>query len=191
MILLIDNYDSFVFNLSRYCQELGYQTMVKRCDVLSLKDIQQLEPSHIIISPGPCGPENAGISMSCVSSFSSRIPILGVCLGHQVIAAAFGGMVKRSKQPMHGKPDWVYHDKQSIFKNLPSPMAVGRYHSLLVDVVLPDCLELIASNSEGLVMAIKHRLYPTIGVQFHPESILTQDGKKLLENFLNITAFWV
>ncbi len=189
MILLIDNYDSFVYNLSRYCEELGHQSVVKRCDALSLKDIEQLAPSHIIISPGPCGPESAGISMSCISAFSSKIPILGVCLGHQAIAAVFGGSVKRSNIPMHGKPDMVHHNDQSVFENLPNPMTVGRYHSLIVDTVLPDCLELIASNTDGLVMGIKHKIYPTIGVQFHPESVLTQDGTKILENFLNMSAY--
>tara|TARA_R110002110_G_scaffold195770_1_gene405429 strand:- start:30842 stop:31420 length:579 start_codon:yes stop_codon:yes gene_type:complete len=184
MILLIDNHDSFVYNLSRYCEELGYQAVVKRCDKISLKDIQLLAPTHIIISPGPCGPEDAGISMSCISAFSATIPILGVCLGHQAIAAVFGATVERSTSPMHGKPDFAHHNDQGIFFNLPNPMSIGRYHSLMVNQNLPDCLDLIAANPDGLVMAIQHKLNPTVGVQFHPESILTPDGKTLLKNFL-------
>lgn len=186
MILVIDNYDSFVYNLSRYCQELGFETLVKRCDELTLKQIQDHSPSHIIISPGPCGPESAGISMSCVLALSPHIPILGVCLGHQAIAAAFGGKIRCSHYPMHGKPDQVKHHEKGIFAGLPNPMPVGRYHSLMVDTPLPDCLEVTAFNSEGIVMGIQHRHYPTIGVQFHPESILTPDGKALLQNFLQM-----
>lgn len=184
MILLIDNYDSFVFNLARYCQELDVNTIVKRCDAINLKEIHDLAPSHIIISPGPCGPLQAGISMSCVKAFAPHIPILGVCLGHQAIAAAFGAEVIQANYPMHGKPDTIEHNGQDIFCGLPNPMQVGRYHSLVVDTLLPDCLEATAFNSENVIMGIRHKTYSTFGVQFHPESILTPDGKVLLKNFL-------
>lgn len=186
MILLIDNYDSFVYNLARYVVELGFEMLVKRCDEISIEEIKALPISHLILSPGPGEPKSAGISMSCVSCFSGVIPILGVCLGHQAIAEAFGGEVIRAPKPVHGKSDVIFHKESGIFDGIPSPLRVGRYHSLVVSEQLPDCLAVIASNAEGLIMAIQHKQHPVIGVQFHPESILTQDGKKILQNFLSL-----
>lgn len=185
MILLIDNYDSFVYNLARYVGELGYERVVKRNDAISLDEIAMLQPSHIIISPGPCAPDQAGVSLEVIRRFGSRIPILGVCLGHQAIGQVYGGRVMRAKNPMHGKSSLITHDGQKIFSGLENPLQVARYHSLIVsDENLPAELEVSARCSEGEIMGLRHREYPVFGVQFHPESVLTQQGYQLLKNFL-------
>lgn len=183
MVLLIDNYDSFVYNLARYVVELGFEMMVKRCDEIDIAEIKQLAPSHIILSPGPCDPSSAGISMSCVSHFKETIPILGVCLGHQAIAQALGGKVIRAPEPRHGQPDLVTHSQTGIYQGLENPLPIGRYHSLIVSD-LPQCLEVNATNQAGLIMGFQHKSFPLYGVQFHPESVLTPTGKQIIENFL-------
>lgn len=189
MILLIDNYDSFVYNLARYVSELGIETVVKRNDVVSLNEIDLLKPSHIIISPGPCAPDQAGISMDVIKTFGPSIPMLGVCLGHQAIGQVYGGMVGRAKNPMHGKASFIQHDKINLFYGLENPLKVARYHSLIVsDENFPDQLAVTARCERGEIMAIQHRVYPVYGVQFHPESVLTQDGHQLLETFIKITV---
>lgn len=186
MILLIDNYDSFVYNLARYVTELGMETVVKRNDVISLRDITLLQPSHIIISPGPCAPDQAGISMEVIKQFGSTIPILGVCLGHQAIGQVYGGIVSRAKNPMHGKASLIKHDEKNLFHHLENPLKVARYHSLIVsEEKFPDQLVVTARCERGEMMAIQHREYPVYGVQFHPESVLTQRGHQLLENFIS------
>jgi anthranilate synthase/aminodeoxychorismate synthase-like glutamine amidotransferase len=185
MILLIDNYDSFVWNLARYVAELGRQRLVLRNDAAGLADIADLAPSHIILSPGPCGPAEAGISMRVIERFGPAIPILGVCLGHQCIGAAYGGKVDRARRPMHGKTSAVTHDGSGVFDGLPSPLTVTRYHSLIVlDEELPDCLKVTARSPEGEIMGLRHRQHPVEGVQFHPEAVLTESGYAMLENFL-------
>ncbi len=185
MILLIDNYDSFVYNLARYVGELGYDRQVVRNDAITLADIDLLKPSHIIISPGPCAPDQAGISLDVIHYFSKKIPILGVCLGHQAIAQAYGGIVARAKKPMHGKASFIEHNQKNIFVNLENPMLASRYHSLIVqEEKFPHDLEITARSEEGEIMALQHREFPVFGVQFHPESILTKEGYALLENFL-------
>lgn len=186
MILLIDNYDSFVYNLARYVSELGNETAVKRNDAISLHDITLLQPSHIIISPGPCAPDQAGISMEAIKRFGSTIPILGVCLGHQAIGQVYGGIVSRAKNPMHGKSSLIKHDEKKLFHHLENPLKVARYHSLIVsEEKFPDQLVVTARCERGEIMAIQHRAYPVYGVQFHPESVLTQRGHQLLENFIS------
>lgn len=186
MILLIDNYDSFVYNLARYVGELGYERCVWRNDALSLSDIAAINPSHIIISPGPCAPEQAGISMDVIRHFGERMPILGVCLGHQAIGQVYGARVMRAKKPMHGKSSLITHDAKEIFSGLENPLRVARYHSLIVDSEnFPKELEITARSVEGEVMALQHRQFPVFGVQFHPESVLTQSGYELLRNFLS------
>jgi anthranilate synthase/aminodeoxychorismate synthase-like glutamine amidotransferase len=186
MILLIDNYDSFVYNLARYVRELGHDAVVRRHDALTLDDIAQLAPSHIILSPGPCTPAEAGISTDVVRRFGPSIPILGVCLGHQCIGAAYGGRIVRAGRPMHGKVSAVTHDGTGIFAGLPSPFHATRYHSLVIapDSV-PDPLRVTARSDDGEIMAVTHRVHPTIGVQFHPESALTEYGYFLLGSFLD------
>jgi para-aminobenzoate synthetase component 2 len=185
MILLIDNYDSFVYNLARYVGELGYERLVKRNDAISLAEIESLQPSHIIISPGPCEPLAAGISMDVIRHFGVRIPVLGVCLGHQAIGQVYGGNVVRAKKPMHGKSSLITHNEKNIFSGLENPLQVGRYHSLIVaDENLPHVLVVTARSAEGEIMGLQHSEYPVFGVQFHPESVLTQQGYLLLENFL-------
>ncbi len=185
MILLIDHYDSFVYNLARYVGELDFAHCVKRHDHISLQEIAVLNPSHIILSPGPCAPEQAGISMDIVRHFGQRIPILGVCLGHQVIAQAYGGTILRAQYPTHGKASWVTHDGKELFKGLPNPMQAGRYHSLIVsEENFPRELSVTARCDKGEIMGLRHHQYPVFGVQFHPESILTQGGYGLLKNFL-------
>lgn len=185
MILLVDNYDSFVFNLARYVAELGFRRLVVRSDAISLAEIEILAPSHIILSPGPCGPAEAGISVELVRRLGNRLPILGVCLGHQCIAAAYGGRVGRARRPMHGRTSPIVHRGTGIFRGLPSPLRVTRYHSLVVeDEGLPDMLEVTARSPEGEIMALAHRRYPVHGVQFHPEAVLTEHGHDLLRNFL-------
>jgi anthranilate synthase/aminodeoxychorismate synthase-like glutamine amidotransferase len=188
MILLIDNYDSFVYNLARYVDELGYVSLVKRHDAIILTDIELLQPSHIIISPGPCSPEQAGISMAVIREFGPRIPILGVCLGHQAIGQVYGGIVTRAQKPMHGKSAMITHHGKNIFSGLVNPLQVGRYHSLIVsDENFPAELEVTARSIEGEIMGLMHKQFPVYGVQFHPESVLTQSGHQLLQNFLRIT----
>lgn len=185
MILLLDNYDSFVYNLKRYVQELGHECLVMRNDKISIKDIKKLNPSHIILSPGPCTPNEAGISIEVVLQFASSMPILGVCLGHQIIARAFGGLITRSTQPLHGQTSLVTHDGKGIFYKLDSPLTVARYHSLIVAKQnLPECLQVTAISEEGEIMALQHKNFPVFGVQFHPESFLTPMGYELLSNFL-------
>ncbi len=187
MILMIDNYDSFVYNLVQYLREMGREVVVRRNDGVSLSAIKNMAPEHIIISPGPCSPDEAGISLAVINAFTGKIPILGVCLGHQAIGQAFGGRVVRAGRPVHGKTSAITHDGRGIFRGLPDTLVVGRYHSLLVeDESLPDCLEVTARTAEGEIMGLRHREYYVEGVQFHPESILTPYGKSMLANFLNI-----
>lgn len=187
MILMIDNYDSFTYNLVQYLGELGEKLVVKRNDHITISDIERLTPDWIVISPGPCTPNEAGISLSIIRELAGRIPILGVCLGHQTIAQAFGGKVVRADKPMHGKTSSVYHDGRTIFAGIPQPFNATRYHSLIVErESLPDCLEVSAWTDTGEIMAIRHREYVVEGVQFHPEAILTEYGKELLANFLKV-----
>ena len=185
MILLIDNYDSFVYNLARYVSELGIETVVKRNDSIKSHDINLLQPTHIIISPGPCTPNEAGISLEIMTQLGKDIPILGVCLGHQCIAQAFGGTIKKAKRPMHGKSSPIIHQQSHLFTDIPSPLHVGRYHSLIVsDDNLPATLQVTARCDQNEIMALQHVVWPIYGVQFHPESILTQEGHQILRNFL-------
>jgi para-aminobenzoate synthetase component II len=187
MVIVIDNYDSFVHNLARYVGQLGYSRQVHRNNSISLSDISQLNPSHIIISPGPCTPNEAGISLEAIKYFAGKIPILGVCLGHQAIGQAFGGEIIKAKNPMHGMSSEIQHLSTGIFKGLSTPLRVGRYHSLVVAKEnLPECLEITAHSSEGEIMALQHKSFPVFGVQFHPESVLTQEGYELLNNFLDV-----
>ncbi len=187
LILLIDNYDSFVFNLYQYLGHLGENVKVVRNNKITIADIDEMNPKHIIISPGPCTPNEAGISLEVVKKFANKIPILGVCLGHQTVGQAFGGNVVRAPRLMHGKTSEIVHDGKTIFKGLKNPLTVTRYHSLTVDrKTLPNCLEISAETAEGEIMAIRHKEFPIEGVQFHPEAILTEQGYKLLQNFLNM-----
>lgn len=184
MIFLLDNYDSFTFNLAQYIGEMGYAVEVRRNDQISLEEIEQLRPQSIIISPGPCTPDEAGLSLSVIHHFGGRIPLLGVCLGHQSIAQAYGGKIVRAPKPMHGKISDIHHDGQTIFRGLPLPFSATRYHSLVLDPrTVPDCLEVSARAEDGVIMALRHRRFPVEGVQFHPESVLTTSGKRLLHNF--------
>jgi anthranilate synthase/aminodeoxychorismate synthase-like glutamine amidotransferase len=187
MILVIDNYDSFTYNLVQYLGELGAEPVVRRNDAVTPDGIRALEPSHIVISPGPGTPDDGGVSLDVVRAFHATTPILGVCLGHQCIAAAFGGRVDRAPVLMHGKTSPVYHEQRGILEGLPSPFNAMRYHSLLVHNPLPDCLEAAAYTAEGEMMALRHRTDPVIGLQFHPESILTEHGKQILQNFLTLS----
>lgn len=185
MILMIDNYDSFTYNLVQYLGELGREVVVRRNDRITIPEIEAMDPSHIIISPGPCTPDEAGISLDVVRYFAGKKPILGVCLGHQAIGQAFGGRVVRGKYPMHGKTSLIYHDGKGVYRGLPSPFRATRYHSLVVErESLPPELEVTATTEDGTVMGIRHRYWPVEGVQFHPESIMTEYGKELLANFL-------
>lgn len=185
MVLLIDNYDSFTYNLYQYLCELGAEVVVRRNDEITLDEIAALGPDRIVISPGPCGPEQAGISVAVIRTFGPRIPILGVCLGHQCIGYAYGGRVVRADRVMHGKTSLIYHDGKGVFRGLPSPFEAIRYHSLVVERrTLPACLEITAQTTSGTIMGLRHRAYPVEGVQFHPESIMTSVGKDLLRNFL-------
>jgi anthranilate synthase/aminodeoxychorismate synthase-like glutamine amidotransferase len=188
MILVIDNYDSFTYNLVQYLGELGCDLMVKRNDAISVQRVGELAPSHIVISPGPGTPEDGGISLDLIRSYYQTIPILGVCLGHQCIGSAFGGVVGHAPRLMHGKTSPVYHEGHPIFAEVPTPFVAMRYHSLIVQQPLPDCLHIIAQTAEGEVMAIHHETKPVVGVQFHPESILTVHGKTILANFLNFSS---
>jgi len=184
MIAVIDNYDSFTYNLVRYLGELGAEVQVFRNDAVTVDELEHLSPSHIVISPGPGRPEDAGISNDVIRRFHAEVPILGVCLGHQCIAHVFGGRVERAPRLMHGKTSMIHHTGRGILANLPSPFIATRYHSLIVTEPLPAELELTAFTDEEEVMGLQHRRYPTFGVQFHPESILTRQGKQLLKNFL-------
>ncbi|MBU1147638.1 MAG: aminodeoxychorismate/anthranilate synthase component II [Candidatus Omnitrophica bacterium] len=185
MILMIDNYDSFTYNLVQYLSELGEKLIVHRNDKISLRDIRALKPSHIVISPGPGRPKDAGISKLVIKEFSGKIPILGVCLGHQCIAEVFGGKIVRAKRLMHGKTSMIYHKGSSIFNGIANPFEATRYHSLIVEKKsLPRVLQIIARTKDEEIMALKHKKFTVFGVQFHPESILTEDGKKLLKNFV-------
>ena len=189
MLLLIDNYDSFVHNLARYFVELGCETQVVRNDALTLAEIQKLAPAAIVISPGPCTPAEAGISRDLVRELGSSIPILGVCLGHQVIAAALGGEVVRAREPVHGRTSLIQHDGTTLFAGLPNPLRATRYHSLIVDeATLPVELVVTARTDDGVPMALVHSHWPVFGVQFHPESVLTQRGRTLLANFLGLAG---
>ncbi|MFH1478175.1 MAG: aminodeoxychorismate/anthranilate synthase component II [Candidatus Omnitrophota bacterium] len=186
MILMIDNYDSFTYNLVQYLSELGEELLVFRNDKVTLKEIEKLGPSHIVISPGPGRPNDAGISKDVIRHFGKKTPILGVCLGHQCIAEVFGGKVVRAKHLMHGKTSMIHHTKNGIFKFIPTPFEATRYHSLIVDKkVFPKLLQLIAWTKDNEIMALKHKTYPVWGVQFHPESILTNYGKNLLKSFIS------
>lgn len=185
MILVIDNYDSFVYNLAQYLGELGWEPVVYRNDRITLDEIEGLNPSHIVISPGPCTPLEAGISNDVIWRFAGRIPMLGVCLGHQCIGYVYGGNVVRAAVPTHGKSSVVYHDNRTVYRNLPNPVEAGRYHSLIVKKeTLPPALELTAWTDDNVVMGIRHRDYVVEGIQFHPESIMTETGHDILRNFL-------
>ena len=186
MLLLLDNYDSFTYNLAQYFGELGCQVLIKRNDEISLDEIAALAPRHICISPGPCTPREAGISKDVVLRFGREIPLLGVCLGHQCIAEAYGGKIVRASRVMHGKSSMIKHNGSSLFSDLTTPFEAGRYHSLVVErSSFPACLEITAESDNGEIMALRHREFPVQGVQFHPESVLTQDGRKILESFLS------
>ncbi|MCS7178146.1 MAG: aminodeoxychorismate/anthranilate synthase component II [Anaerolineae bacterium] len=186
MVVVIDNYDSFTYNLVQYLGELGAEVRVFRNDAITIEELEALSPSHIVISPGPGTPEDGGISNEVIRHFHQRVPILGVCLGHQCIGHVFGGIVGPAPRLMHGKTSVIYHTGSGLFASLPNPMTATRYHSLIIQEPLPPVLQRIAFTREGEIMAIQHREYPVFGVQFHPESILTPEGKILLKNFLNI-----
>jgi len=185
MILVIDNYDSFTYNLVQYLGELGAETRVFRNDEISVEEALALKPEKVLVSPGPCTPKEAGVSCDVVRAFGARVPLLGVCLGHQSIAETYGGKVVRADRLMHGKTSPILHAGAGVFSGLPSPFDATRYHSLIVErESLPDCLEITAWTEEGEIMGLRHRTHPVQGVQFHPESILTTEGMRLLENFL-------
>jgi anthranilate synthase/aminodeoxychorismate synthase-like glutamine amidotransferase len=187
MLLVIDNYDSFTYNLVQYFGELGAQLRIFRNDEISVADIEKLAPNRIVISPGPCTPKEAGISSEVILTYGTRMPVLGVCLGHQCIGDVFGGDVVRAERLMHGKTSPILHDGTGVFKDLPNPFEATRYHSLLVKrSTLPDCLQISAETAEGEIMGLRHKSLPIHGVQFHPESILTTHGKSLLQNFLEL-----
>lgn len=187
MIIMIDNYDSFTYNLVHYLEMLSEEVVVYRNDAITLAEIERLKPSHILISPGPCSPNEAGISLAVIDYFKGKIPILGICLGHQAIAQSFGASVIRAKEPIHGKVFSITHDQSALFADLPNPMKVTRYHSLMVDTAkLPPDLRVTAWTNDGVIMGLEHRNYPVYGVQFHPEAILTEAGLKLLSNFLDV-----
>jgi len=187
MLLMIDNYDSFTYNLVQYFAELGQEVKVVRNDEIKINDITILNPEFIVISPGPCTPNEAGISLSIVENFQGKVPILGVCLGHQTIGQAFGGNIVHAKTIMHGKTSEIHHINQGVFKNLTNPFIATRYHSLVIEkATCPNCLEITAWTDDEEIMGVRHKTLPIEGVQFHPESILTQHGHDLLKNFLDI-----
>jgi anthranilate synthase/aminodeoxychorismate synthase-like glutamine amidotransferase len=187
MVFVLDNYDSFTFNLVQYMGELGADVVVRRNDELTPKEVEALAPDRILLSPGPCTPQEAGISIDLIRHMAGKVPILGVCLGHQAIGAAFGGNVIRAPKLMHGKTSQVDHDGKTIFAGITTPMTCTRYHSLIVEEKgLPADLEISARTADGTIMGLRHRTFPVEGVQFHPESVLTSDGKRLIENFLNL-----
>lgn len=189
MVLMIDNYDSFTYNLVQYLGELGQEVRVYRNDTITCEEIEELQPQHLVISPGPCTPDEAGVSMEVIRRFAGIVPILGVCLGHQAIGQCFGGKVVRAERLMHGKTSPVHHDGRTIFRQIPKPFTATRYHSLLVErESIPDCLEITAYTTEGEVMGLRHRSHTVEGVQFHPESILSEHGHRLLQNFLTLTC---
>ena len=184
-LLMIDNYDSFTYNLVQYLGELGQDVRVFRNDEIGLEQVAELKPSHIVISPGPCTPNEAGVSVPLINEFGGKIPMLGVCLGHQSIGQAFGGRIVHAKQLMHGKTSLIHHRNEGVFKDLPNPYIATRYHSLVIErETLPDCLEITAWTDDGEIMGVRHKTLPIEGVQFHPESILTEHGHALLNNFL-------
>jgi len=186
MLLMIDNYDSFTYNLVQYFGELGEDVVVHRNDEITLDEIEALQPDRIVISPGPCTPNEAGVSVPLIERFAGKIPILGVCLGHQSIGQAFGGTIVRAKHVMHGKNSPITHRDAGVFHDLPSPLSATRYHSLVIERdSLPDCLEVTAESDDGEIMGVRHRTLPVEGVQFHPEAILTEHGHALLKNFLD------
>ncbi|MFZ1397282.1 MAG: aminodeoxychorismate/anthranilate synthase component II [Candidatus Promineifilaceae bacterium] len=184
MLVVIDNYDSFTYNLVQYLGELGQEIQVFRNDQVTLEEIRALNPDHIVISPGPGDPNDGGISLDVLREFGPTTPIFGVCLGHQCIGQAYGGQVVRAPRLMHGKVSKVYHNGSGLFSGVPSPFNATRYHSLIVEEPIPDDLEVTAFTSQGEVMGVRHKEFPTVGVQFHPESILTEHGKRILQNFL-------
>jgi anthranilate synthase/aminodeoxychorismate synthase-like glutamine amidotransferase len=185
MLLLIDNYDSFTYNLAQYLGELGQEVRVVRNDEIACDDIGKLSPTHLVISPGPCTPNEAGISLEVIAKWAGKIPIFGVCLGHQSIGQAFGGKIVRAKQVMHGKTSKIFHDEKGVFAGLPNPFEATRYHSLLIErQSVPDCLDITAKTWDEEIMAVRHKTLAVEGVQFHPESFLTTVGKDLLRNFL-------
>jgi anthranilate synthase/aminodeoxychorismate synthase-like glutamine amidotransferase len=185
MLLLLDNYDSFTYNLYQYLAELGAEVEVRRNDQVTIQDIETMRPAYIVVSPGPCTPNEAGLSCAIIEHFGPKIPTLGVCLGHQSIGQVYGGRVIRAPEPMHGKSSRMHHNGTGVFKGLPEPFEAIRYHSLIVEnSSLPDEIEITARTEDGLIMGLRHRTYPVQGVQFHPESIMTTIGKDLLRNFL-------
>lgn len=189
MLLMIDNYDSFTYNLVQYLRELGEEVVVYRNDKITLAEIEALKPRRLVVSPGPCTPNEAGVSVEAIRSFAGRLPILGVCLGHQSIGQAFGGRIVRAERLMHGKTSPVFHDNRDLFQGLPNPFDATRYHSLLVERgSFPACLEITAWTEEQEIMGLRHRQLPVWGVQFHPESILTVTGMDMLRNFLEMTS---
>jgi anthranilate synthase component 2 len=189
MILMIDNYDSFTYNLVQYLGELGAEVAVFRNDEISVEKVQAMRPSHIVLSPGPCTPDEAGITLPVLQRLAGKAPILGVCLGHQAIGQAFGGKVVRAKHVMHGKVSRIQHDRKGVFSELPDPFVATRYHSLVVQrESLPACLEVTAQAEDGEIMGLRHRSLPVEGVQFHPEAMLTEHGHKMLQNFLQGTG---
>lgn len=190
MLLMIDNYDSFVHNLARYFGELGRERRVIRNDAISVKEVRALNPQAILLSPGPCTPAQAGISLELVRNLAGKIPMLGVCLGHQAIAESFGGRLRRALQPRHGKTSLIRHDAKGIFTGLPNPLRAGRYHSLAVEIPPSSPLEITGRAEDNEIMGLAHRTWPIYGVQFHPESILTEKGHDLLANFLRLADEW-
>lgn len=189
MLLMIDNYDSFTYNLVQYFGDLHEEVVVHRNDAITLDDVERMAPDRIVISPGPCSPTEAGISVATIEHFAGRIPILGVCLGHQSIGQAFGGKIIRAKTVMHGKVSAVSHTNQGVFYGLPNPFQATRYHSLVIErETLPDCLEITATTDDGEIMGVRHKTLAVEGVQFHPEAILTEHGHTMLANFLKVTA---
>lgn len=188
-VFMLDNYDSFTFNLVQYFGELGASVITRRNDEVTPEQVQALGCTHVVVSPGPCSPAEAGISVPLIRHFAGRLPVLGVCLGHQAIGAAFGGRIVRARQLMHGKTSVITHDGQGVFATLPSPYTVIRYHSLAIErASLPDCLAVTAETDDGEIMAVRHKTLAVEGVQFHPESILTEHGHALLRNFLALSA---
>ena len=185
MILMIDNYDSFTYNLVQYLGEIGAKVAVYRNDEISIREIETMRPSQIVVSPGPCAPDQAGVSLEAIARFAGRIPILGVCLGHQAIGQAFGGRVVRAAKVMHGKTSRIRHDGRGVFSRLPEDFVATRYHSLAVErATLPDCLAVSAESEDGEIMGLRHRAMPVEGVQFHPEALLTEHGRQMLQNFV-------
>jgi len=186
MLLMIDNYDSFTYNLVQYFAELGEDVVVHRNDEITVGQIEKMNPQHIVVSPGPCTPNEAGVSVAVIQHFAGKIPILGVCLGHQSIGQAFGGKIVHARQLMHGKTSLIHHHNTSVFTGLPNPFTATRYHSLVIErETLPDCLEITAWTDDGEIMGVRHKTLAVHGVQFHPESILTEYGHDMLKNFLN------